>query len=83
MPIYYTTDPCIFDGGTTASGEGKYVQYVPETPCKWKHIEFNDGSNPYISMTVENWNKMLEKYDMKLIKETDRVDYYEAKRKGD
>lgn len=30
----------------------------------WQHIEFENGSNPYICMTEENFNKIKEKYNL-------------------
>ena len=30
----------------------------------WQHIEFEDGSNPYICITEENFNYMKNKYNL-------------------
>lgn len=35
----------------------------------WQHIQFTDGSNPYICMTEENFNEMKKKYRLVAIKE--------------
>lgn len=35
----------------------------------WQHIEFKDGSNPYISMTENNFKRMKRKYNLTKIKE--------------
>ena len=36
----------------------------------WQHIKFEDGSNPYICMTEDNFNRMKEKYNLINIKDT-------------
>ena len=46
----------------------------------WQHIEFADGSNPYISKTEKNFKRMSEQYLLIPVsenfwKETDRVFY--------
>lgn len=46
----------------------------------WQHIEFADGSNPYISKTEKNFKRMSEQYLLIPISEnswkaTDRVFY--------
>lgn len=35
----------------------------------WQHIEFEDGSNPYISKTEEDFNWMKNKYELEFIKD--------------
>lgn len=29
---------------------------------RWQHIEFSDGSNPYICKTEKEFNRMKQKY---------------------
>ena len=36
---------------------------------KWQHIQFSDGSNPYVCMTEENFEYMRNKYDLTYIKD--------------
>ena len=36
---------------------------------RWQHIEFANGSNPYICMTRENFDYMKKKYRLVAIKE--------------
>lgn len=36
---------------------------------EWQHIEFIDGSNPYICKTEKEFNKMKRKYVLEKIKE--------------
>ena len=36
----------------------------------WQHIEFEDGSNPYICKTEEEFNRMKYKYDLVEIKKS-------------
>lgn len=47
---------------------------------EWQHIEFIDGSNPYICKTEKEFNKMKRKYVLEEIKEgfwkaTDKISY--------
>ena len=35
----------------------------------WQHIEFADGSNPYICRTEREFNHMREKYVLKPVKD--------------
>ena len=35
---------------------------------KWQHIEFADGSNPYVCKTKESFEFMQQKYKLKQIK---------------
>jgi len=35
----------------------------------WQHIKFEDGSNSYICMTEDNFNRMKEKYNLINIKD--------------
>lgn len=35
----------------------------------WQHIEFENGSNPYICTTEESFEWMAEHYDLEQIKE--------------
>ena len=35
----------------------------------WQHIQFENGSNPYICMTEKSFNYMKKKYDLVLIKD--------------
>lgn len=35
----------------------------------WQHIQFEDGSNPYICKTEDEFKRMQEKYNLEQIKE--------------
>lgn len=35
---------------------------------KWQHIQFSDGSNPYVCMTEKSFEYMRNKYDLTYIK---------------
>ena len=39
------------------------------TDFKWQHIEFADGSNPYICTTKEKFEYMKQKYNLTQIKD--------------
>lgn len=54
---------------------------------EWQHIEFTDGSNPYICMTEKEFKRIKRKYNLQKIKEgfwlalgsnkkSDKKDYY-------
>lgn len=36
---------------------------------KWRHIEFEDGSNPYICKTDKEFKKMQRRYNLVKIKD--------------
>lgn len=36
---------------------------------KWKHIQFADGSNPYICKTDKEFNRIKRKYRLELIED--------------
>lgn len=36
---------------------------------EWQHIEFTDGSNPYICITEKEFKRIKRKYNLKQIKE--------------
>ena len=35
---------------------------------KWQHIQFADGSNPYICKTEKEFKRMQKKYQLEMIK---------------
>lgn len=35
----------------------------------WQHIQFSDGSNPYICITERRFKQMQKKYHLKFIKD--------------
>ena len=35
----------------------------------WQHIQFEDGSNPYVCITEENFKWMQKHYNLEQIKE--------------
>lgn len=45
----------------------------------WKTIVFNDGSNPYICKTEEEFNRVSKKYKLE---QADAENFYVAKQKG-
>lgn len=36
---------------------------------KWKHIEFADGSNPYICKTEKEFKRIRKRYNLERIKD--------------
>ena len=50
---------------------GDYLEKVrsEEDGFRWQHIEFSDGSNPYICKTRAEFTRMTEKYDLERVGE--------------
>ena len=36
---------------------------------KWQHIQFEDGSNPYICTTEKEFERIQKKYELRKIKD--------------
>lgn len=45
----------------------------------WQHIQFEDGSNPYICTTEKAFKFMLKRYNLQKLRESNGIGYWLAK----
>lgn len=48
---------------------------------QWQHIQFEDGSNPYICKTPKAFSAMEKRYNLVFLREVYGIGYWLAKKK--